>query len=316
MNRALIIGGTAAAVTAAGGVAYYFYRRSQAQALGPGSEPAPPSLDSPTPQTPEPAPAPAPTPQLPPAGTPEAERVGVWDNVLPLPTAADVSGDLESNWGSTPPTYRPLFQLMEEASGIEGSARIYSVIAYGESRYVPAAQNGDGDSSRDKAERTYSNRAWNTMQGFGYNAENVPYGPEAANFGSGGLLGALAPYFLAIGAVSLGKANAPLVKSPPQIIFLPRVAAFHGVVFLWRLHKQYDVKDIPDIKVGWGSPSLLSAKNRGGTTYTKIHEKFVRHAGEVGIDLSKLPSKLNVDAFPGVMPVFEKIVGTLPTRAG
>ena len=314
MNRALVIGGAAAAVATAGSVAYYFYRRSQAKELGPGTEPAPP-LDSPAPNAPEPGPAPAPTPSHLPATT-EAERVGVWDNVLPLPTAEDVSGDLESNWGSTPRTYRPLFQLMEEASGIEGSARIYSVIAYGESRYVPSAQNGDGETARDKAERTYSNRAWSTMQGFGYNADNVPYGPEAANFGSGGLLGALAPYFLAIGAVTLGKAGAPLLKSRPQIIFLPRVAAFHGVVYLWRLHTQHDVRDIPDIKVGWGSPSLLSAKNRGSATYTKIREKFVGHAREVGIDLSKLPSKLNVDGFTGVTSVFEKIVGTLPTRAG
>ncbi len=314
MKRALVIGGAAAAVAATS--SYFLYRRYRAETPGDlPQEPEPEPNSTPGPMSPNVEPPPE-TPPVPTDETPETARVGVWDNVLPLPTAADVSGDLETNWGSTPTIYRPLFQLMEEASGIPGSARIYSVISYQEARYVPSAQNGDGDTQRDKNERIYSARAWKTMQKFKYDATNTPHGEEASQFGSGGMFGALAPYFLAIGAVSLGKSKAPLLRSRPQIIFLPRIAGFHAVVFLWRLHKQYTIDDILDIKVGWGSPSLLVGESRGGKTFTKIRDGFTAAFDKVGIDRSKLPDKLDMSGFPGVMPVFDKIVKTLPTWAG
>lgn len=306
MNRSTAIAGAAVGVTVLGSAGYFAYsrwRKSVAAPL-PGETPAP-EADTP----PE-------SPPTPPATdtTGTAARVGLWEDVKPLPTMAEVPGDYDTNWGTTPALYRPLFLLMEQASGIPGSARVFSVISYGEARYVPTAHNGDGTSSRDRVERIQSARAWKSMQSRGYTEQLVPFGRAAADFGSGGLLGMLAPYFLASGAVSLGKANAPLIRQDPRIIFVPRVSAFCGVVFLAGLltNPNYQVLDIPDVKVGWGSPSFLTASQRGGEAYSTRHAKFQRQATEVGIDLAALPPKLSADAFPGVMPVFEQIVGSLP----
>src|SRR5690606_21514062 len=108
-----------------------------------------------------------------------------------LPRAQDVSGDLTTNWGTTPVDLRPLFMLMEEVSKIGGSARFFSLVAYGEARYVATAHNGNTEGEQD--ERDDSRAAYNNNK-----ARNPPlrYGEQAAEFGSGGLFGQLAPYFL------------------------------------------------------------------------------------------------------------------------
>jgi hypothetical protein len=99
-----------------------------------------------------------------------------------------VSGDLQTNWGDTPPDLIPLFMLMEEASKIEGSARLFAVIAYRESRFVTTAHNGNANEQdeRDSSRAAYTNNK----------DRNPPlkYGEQAAEFGSGGLFGLLAPY--------------------------------------------------------------------------------------------------------------------------
>jgi hypothetical protein len=236
-----------------------------------------------------------------------------WRGVVPLPTDADVRGDLEANWGSTPQELRPLFLFMEEQSEIVGSGRIFSVIAYGESRWQPGAQNGDGNAAVDERERVGSRRAWALLQ-----ERNVglTYGAEAAEFGSGGLFGALAPYFLATGVPTVQE-RAPLLRSDPRIVFLPRVAAFAACVYLRRLLANYQIDDHADIKVGWGSPSYLSGSQRGGSGYTRIHKKFLQHAHEVGIDLADtltIPQKLSVERWPGVLEVFKRLVHTLPVK--
>ncbi|MCB9756713.1 MAG: hypothetical protein H6713_42895 [Myxococcales bacterium] len=238
----------------------------------------------------------------------------MWENVLPLPTAADVSGDLVNNWGMTPEEFRPLFMLMEEVSTIVGSGRIFSVIAYGESRWVPTAQNGDGDTDRDKRERAGSKRAWENYKG--RNPE-LKFGQQAADFGSGGLFGALAPFFLWTGVIPL-RSKAPLLNSDPRIMFLPRVAGFGACVYMQRLLDNYQIDNHADIKVGWASPSWLKS-GRGGDNYNTVQKKFKRHAGEVGIDLndeSTIPAKLSTENWPGVMSVLEQLVGTLPTLRG
>src|SRR5690606_16865825 len=77
----------------------------------------------------------------------------------PLPKASDVQGDLSTNWGETPADLRPLFMFMEEASRIVGSARVFAVIAYRESRFVTTAHNGNATGEQD--ERDSSRRAYN-----------------------------------------------------------------------------------------------------------------------------------------------------------
>ena len=184
----------------------------------------------------------------------------------PLPTAADVPYEaleminLEKNWGDTPPDLRPLFALMEATSMIVGSARVFAVIAYRESRFVTTAQNGNATGEQD--ERDSSRNAYKNRKD-----SNPPlrYGELAAEFGSGGLFGLLAPYFLWTGVPEV-KEKAPLLNAPPSLVFQPRAAGFGAAVYMQRLLKQYRIDDIPDIKVGWANPALLG-KGRGGETY-------------------------------------------------
>ena len=278
MNRGLWISlGTTLGV---GGLVFFAGRRASAA-----------SPSGPANQNPGPAPNP-----LPPIDT------------APLPKASDVSGDLVTNWGETPPDLRPLFMLMEETSKIAGSARIFAVIAYRESRFITTAQNGNATGEQD--ERDSSRAAYKNNKD-----RNPPlkYGAQAAEFGSGGLFGLLAPYFLWTGVPEVGK-KAPLRNAPPEIVFQPRAAAFGACVYMQRLLANYRVDDLADIKVGWASPTLLGT-GRGGEQYHSVRTRFLADAKTVGIDLtdrSTIPEKLGASAWPGVPAVFAALVGALP----
>ncbi len=304
-----VLGGLAAVGALAAG-AYFWKRRTtgaEVQEL-PGTEPlgAGDSSDgvepTPTP-TPTPAPAPKPAP-VPLSGTVTTGGV-TWANVRPLPKAADVpSFDLTTNWGKTPGDLRPLFALMEVISGIEGAGRIFAIIAKREAGFVASAHNSS------KHETDASRRAYKNAKG-----RNLPltYGVEAGEFGSGGLFGALAPYFLWTG-VQEAKKNAPLLGSRPEIMFLPRVAAFGACVYMQRVLDNYRIDDHADIKVGWASPSLLKG-GRGGSTYQSVRTRFFSDAGKLGIELedrSTIPADLSAKKWPGVLSVFQQLVGELP----
>lgn len=299
MNKlAWITLGTVAATGGAVAGASYVYRRQQG-ALGEGGT-IPAGPWSPAGNMPD-APIPAPAPSV---------RTPLQWDALPLPKPAEVKGDLGRNWGRTPVYLRPLLLLAEQASGIVGAARILAIVGYQESRFETTGHNGDAET--EAAERNASWKAYHQNK-----ARNPPlaHGEVAAVFGSGGLFGALAPYFLWTGVQELGE-KAPLLGADPRIMFVPRVATFAACVYLARLLKHYEVRDLPDIKVGWGSVSLLKGEGRSGETYQAIRKKFLADAAELGIDLTDaltIPARLSADAWPGVAKVFERVVGKLPT---
>jgi hypothetical protein len=97
---------------------------------------------------------------------------------------------------------------------------------------------------------------------------------------------------------------------------LPRVAGFVAAVYLQRLLSNYEIRDHADIKVGWGSVSLLSAAGRQASDYARIRQGFHETATKLGIDLTDeatIPEKMTASSWPGVKAVFDKIVVTLPT---
>ncbi len=225
-----------------------------------------------------------------------------------LPTAGDAAGDLVTNWGDTPVDLRPLLDKMQTVSRIAGSARIFAVIAFRESGFVTTAHNGNAELEQD--ERDDSRAAYQNNKD-----RNPPlkYGAQAAEFGSGGLFGALAPYFLWTGVPEIGK-KAPLLQSPPELVFQPRVAAFAACVYLQRLLANYRIDDHADIKAGWASPSLLK-KGRGSEQYKHVRTRFFEDAINLGIDLldeSTIPQKLSAAAWPGVPAVYKALVSELP----
>lgn len=268
--------GTALGVAGAGSLLLYSRRASAAATL--------------------PSPAPAPDPATPPI------------ELAPLPRPGDVKGDLSTNWGNTPVDLRPLFMLMEEVARIPGSARVFAVIASRESQFVASAHNGNGKDEakeRDSSRRAYENHKDGNP--------GLRYGEKAADFGSGGLFGALAPYFLWTGAPEV-RGKAPLLNAPPELVFQPRAAAFGAAVYLQRLLKAHRIDDIPDIKVGWANPSLLGS-GRGGAEYHRVRGNFLSDATQLNVDLtdaSTIPPKLVASAWPGVPAVFAGLVGALP----
>ena len=276
MSRFWITLGTVAGVAGVGGALLYSRRASAASSA----------------LTPGPA-------QVPPAPALE---------LAPLPKSSEVDGDLVTNWGDTPVDLRPLFMIMQTVSKIAGSARVFAVIAYRESRFVSSAHNGNAtgeEDERDSSRAAYANNK----------DRNPPlrYGQQAAEFGSGGLFGLLAPYFLWTGVPEVGK-KAPLLNAPPELMFQPRAAAFGAVVYMQRLLKAHRVDDIADIKAGWANPGLLGS-GRGSPKYHDVRANFLGDAMTLGIDLTDratVPEKLDASAWPGVLSVFSALVGALP----
>ncbi len=281
MNRSTWIGlATTLGITGVAGGALFFSRRASA-------------ASPPAPQDPGIVPNPPPALQI---------------DLPPLPTAFDVKGDLSRNWGETPFDLRALFLLTEEVARIPGAARYLAIAAKRESAFVAAAHNGNAANEQD--ERDDSRAAYVNNK-----ARNPPlrYGEQAADFGSGGLFGALAPYALWTGVPEV-KTKAPLLNAPPEILFQPRVAAFCAAVYMQRILANYRVDDVADIKVGWANPGLLG-KDRGGTKYNEVRARFLADAKSLGIDLADattIPAKLDPSAWPGVPAVFAALVGTLP----
>lgn len=303
MNTALKAGlvtlGTATFVAS---TIHFLRKKPEADAAGPTTDGAPPASDK--------VPNGRPTDQ---ARAPLTDDVE-WTSVRALPTADEVKGDLEANWGTTPVDLRPYFLYLEEQAGIPGAARILSVVSYGEARWITTAHNGDGDRDRDAVERAGSRRAYDRYKA---KRPSLRFGEAAADFGSGGLFGALAPFFLWTGINETG-ARAPLLNADPRTVFLPRVAGFAACVYLMRLLRYYPIDDVFDIKVGWASPSLLVGERRTSEKTTAIRSKFSEQASTVGIDLwdsETVPAVLTVEAFPGVLELFATIVGELPTPA-
>ena len=285
-----------------GGVALYKRLRGLPPQTSPEPQPAPAPVSAPAP-TPAPAPVPA----------PHDSSLGPisWEGALPLPTASEVKGDLDRNWGTVPKELRPLLLRIEEVTGILGAARFLGVVAAQESAFRPTAHNGD--EFEEQGERNASWRAY-----YNNKDRNPPlmFGEQAANFGSGGLFGALAPYALWTGVQEL-KDKAPLLGSDPRILFLPRVAAFCAAVYLQRVLAYHDVRDIADLKVGWGSVSLLTEQGRKDADYMRIRNKWADDVKKVGIDLGDVATipKMIVASpkWPGAQAVFDQLVVKLPT---
>jgi hypothetical protein len=143
IGSAVITGISAAALR-------YYQARLQASGQG-GVTPTPTPTPPPGPTTDEPALPPQPE-------GPSKPAPMSWQNVAPLPVAADVAGDMTRNWGTTPVDLRPLLLHIEQVTGIVGAARILGIVAAGESEFKATAHNGDEQG--ESGERTASWRAY------------------------------------------------------------------------------------------------------------------------------------------------------------
>lgn len=204
--------------------------------------------------------------------------------------------DSDANWGATPMQLRQLFLHMEKACGVPGSARFFAVVASRESSFVPTAHN-DSDGEVDASRRAYDNNVKTRPK--------LVYGGAAREFGSGGLFGQLAPYFLWSASAEL-KDDAPLLALPPTSVYDPRLAAFGAAILLRRIVTLYRVDDLADARVGWAAVGLLGA-GRGSSDYNAVRKRFFESAKKLGIDLSLLPSPLKAESWSGAQAAYDLI---------
>jgi len=223
-----------------------------------------------------------------------------WTRVPSLPTESEVPGfDLVTNWGATPEKMRPLFALMEEVSKIRGSARIFALISMRESSFQAAAHN-DSPLTVCRSQCSYMAYLRNRP---------LTHGQAAAEFGTGGLFGALAPDFLWSAAQEM-EDDAPLLTAPPEVMYIPRIAAFGAVVYLQQLISSFRIDDLADIRVGWGCPDFLGDIVRGTMFYETPRKEFFADAAQLGVDLDDtvtIPKHLRAASWPGAATVFTSL---------
>lgn len=209
-------------------------------------------------------------------------------------------GDTGGNWGKTPLSLRPLFLQAELAASIPGAARFLAIAASRESNWNPLARNASGNETKASRNAYEARKATRPA---------LAYGEAAADFGSGGLFGLLAPYFLWAGVPELG-GDAPLLARPPSAVFDPAIAAFGAAVYMQRIIAFYPVDDWADVRAGWASPSLLTSA-RGGADYNAVRTRFAGDAVKVGIDLgdrATIPATPSASGWPGVAAVYAALV--------
>jgi len=225
-----------------------------------------------------------------------------------LPTKDEVPGfDLVNNWGATPEKLRPLFALMEVVSTIRGSARIFALISRGAGFQPNAHDNSEWEVAATRQIYKAGRDHYHPLS----------YGDAAAEYGSGGLFRALAPVFLWT-AVHEMKGDAPLLTAPPEVMHVPRVAAFGAVVYLQRLLTKFRVDDHGDIKAGWISPHLLESDHRGAPTYNRLRNRFFAEAAKMGLNLDdtrSIPRHLRAESWPGAAAVYKSLTGTRGVRS-
>lgn len=207
--------------------------------------------------------------------------------------------DMDRNWGTTPPELRALLLRVESVSRMPGAARFLAVVSWRESRWNPAAHN---DSATEASRSSDAFAARRNRQ------PPLEHGPAAAVFGSGGLFGMLAPYFLWTGTAE-SKDRAPLLTMHPSAMFDPTISAFAAAVYLQRIVAGYAPAGWADVRAGWAAPKLLTGA-RGGEKYNEVRARFVADAATIGIDINDRATMPAPSArrWPGVAKVYQALV--------
>jgi hypothetical protein len=272
MSRLWVTVGTVLGVAGVGGAALFLSRRASAASLpapAPGARPAPPTSRR--------------------SSWRRCRRPATCQGRPDRPTGArrrPTCGRCSCTW--------------RRSRGSRARPACSPTIAYRESRFVTTAHNGNASGEQD--ERDSSRAAYKNNKD-----RNPPlkYGEQAAEFGSGGLFGLLAPYFLWTGVPEVGK-KAPLLRAPPELVFQPRAAAFGACVYMQRLLAHYRVDDVPDIKAGWASPSLLKDELRRRQV-PDVRANYLENVDALGsTSRTRRPSRpsSSAAAWPGVPAVF------------
>lgn len=214
----LAIGGGSLAL--AGGAIWWLRRKSDVEVIGGQSEPSASTS----------------------AGvTPQADNVG---------SAGDPPPVSDQRWGSVPTDVQKLLIKLQSAANIPYLWVAGSIIAQGEASFVPTAHN--------ISEKEVKGSRDGLKNGLARGNAKPKFAAEIEAFGSGGLFGALAPYFAWVG---LDEGYMPFLMRRPTLMFEPAASAVFMAHYFWRITAPMYAKNraltLFDVRIGWASPSVL-----------------------------------------------------------
>ena len=178
-----------------------------------------------------------------------SDGVEVGDDSSPPPIG-------DARWGKVPKGMQSLLTATQKAAGIPYLWVYSAICAQGESEFNPKAHN------TSKKEITGSTDG--LANGLKRGNPSPKHATEIKNFGSGGLFGALAPYFAWIG---LDVSFMPFLRRKPALMFEPEASAIFMAHYFWRITAPMYANgrklNFFDVRVGWASPTMLKSSPFG-----------------------------------------------------
>lgn len=191
-------------------------------------------------------------------------------------------------WGNVPADWRPKIKAWSDALKMPHMWAFMAVVMRREAGFKANAQN------TDKHEVTASQNAIAN----GLKRGNPPpkWAVELGQFGSGGLFGALAPYFAWIG---LDEGYMPFLNRRANLIFNPDASAVFAGHYAWRVLSNYKVRDWFDLRTGWASPSVLK-NDPDGTTAKGVRSRMQQDIDALGLQWLAQAPLPNPKLYPGI----------------
>lgn len=187
---------------------------------------------------------------------------------------------------------------LERAAEIPGLARFLAAVGATESNWAsPTRYSAHNDSASE-----VNASAAAVKGGLDRGLPPLGKGSAAAEFGSGGLFGLLAPY-----ALWAGGPDYPLVDRPPEIVFDPKIAGAIAADMVKRLRKR-GIASWDQMKVAWkglglalGDPTLASKVSQ------QVLARAEKRAKEQGLDPTFLDDPIDVSAYPGLTALLARL---------
>lgn len=217
----------------------------------------------------------------------ESNNVGSAGNPPPLSS---------SQWGAVPIDLQKTLTEVQAAAGIPYLWVYGSICAQGESAFQANAHNLSKKETKASSD--------GLANGLKRGNPSPKYADAIRDFGSGGLFGALSPYFHWIG---LDEGYMPFLRRKPELVFQPKASAVFMAHYFWRVSAPMYAKgrrlNLFDIRVGWASPSILK-NDPFGTTAQEVRGRMRESIQVIGWD-EKWVESLPVarDAYKGIQAV-------------
>lgn len=231
----------------------------------------------------------------------DEETNGTGENTGDPPPVGD------ARWGQgVPADFQKLVTRTQSIVKVPFLWAMLTIVAKRESGFSPTAHN---DSEGERLGSKFG-----IERGEKRGNPSPKFAAEIANFGSGGLFGALASSFAWIG---LDKSFMPFLKRKPEVMFEADASAVFASHYFWRVtspgYANGRKLTFFDVRTGWASPDALK-NSPTGKTAQKVRADMTDDIKKLGWDPAWVES-LPVDrsGYPGIATI-AKHFGYLPTQ--